>query len=183
MPYPVSRASTRKPLTPEPACAGWLERSETHQWVAAHRMDFGYRLFPSYDGAAALVEKVSLQGLTNDQLIATQRHLKIRRPFPLESQLVKCREQKTSKNGALEAFGGAPAGVMPAHPSRGQRPHPPAFLPCSSSASLECRCYSSGFQCKPSATPRHPPLQHGLAVGREIDGPPHPGGSPSQREG
>jgi len=40
---------------------GWVERSETHQWVAAHIMGFGYRLFPSYDGATALVEKVSLQ--------------------------------------------------------------------------------------------------------------------------
>ncbi|MGH8602170.1 MAG: hypothetical protein ACREXR_05145 [Gammaproteobacteria bacterium] len=27
---------------------GWVERSETHQWVAAHMMGFGYRLFPSY---------------------------------------------------------------------------------------------------------------------------------------
>jgi hypothetical protein len=30
------------------ARVGWVERSETHQWVVAEMMGFGYRLYPSY---------------------------------------------------------------------------------------------------------------------------------------
>jgi hypothetical protein len=30
------------------ARVGWVEHSETHQWVVAEMMGFGYRLYPSY---------------------------------------------------------------------------------------------------------------------------------------
>jgi hypothetical protein len=32
----------------EIARVGWVERSETHQWVVVEMMGFGYRVYPSY---------------------------------------------------------------------------------------------------------------------------------------